>query len=142
MKLTHIKNGLVINISKGELEQTQQMFPDQIIRETGNEQIGNLWDGSTFSAPEEVTPVQRTTITRLAFRNRFTPAEKAALYTAAKENVQIQIYLDDVNSATFVDLSRTDTREGVIALENAGLIGSGRALEILDSPVKFNEMYT
>lgn len=142
MKLTHIKNGLVINISKGELEQTQQMFPDQIIRETGNEQIGNLWDGSTFSAPEEVTPVQRTTITRLAFRNRFTPAEKVALYTAAKENIQIQIYLDDVNSATFVDLSRTDTREGVIALENAGLIGSGRALEILDSPVKFNEMYT
>ena len=73
-------------------------------------------------------------ITKLAFRNRFTPAEKNALYTAAKSNVDIQIYLDDVNAATFIDLQRADTRDNVHALEAAGLIAAGRAAEILDTP--------
>ena len=78
-------------------------------------------------------------ITKLAFRNRFTPAEKVALYNAAKTSVDIQIYLDDVNSATFIDLQRTDTRAAVQGLESLGLLAAGRALQILDAPVQTDE---
>lgn len=79
-------------------------------------------------------------ITKLAFRNRFTAAEKTALYTAAKTNVDIQIYLDDVNAATYIDLQRADTRASVQGLETAGLIAAGRALQILDAPVQPDEV--
>lgn len=81
-------------------------------------------------------------ITKLAFRNRFTAAEKTALYTAAKTNVDIQIYLDDVNAATYIDLQRADTRASVQELETAGLIAAGRALQILDAPVQPDEVPT
>jgi hypothetical protein len=91
-----------------------------------------------------------TRITRLAFRNRFTQAEKVALEIAALDDpaatpaqrqqaAAIRVYLSDVNAATFIDLSSDGTRDGVEALEAGGLIGVGRALEILDAPVQAHE---
>lgn len=88
----------------------------------------------------QATPIKRV-LTRLAFRNRFTPAEKVALYTAAESSVQIKIYLDDLAAATFVDPERPDTIAGVQALETAGVIGAGRAAEILTAPVTDEEMW-
>lgn len=67
----------------------------------------------------------------LAFRSRFTDAEKIAIYTAAKTNVQVQIWLDDLMAASDVNLDDSRTIAGVQALEAAGLIGAGRAAEIL-----------
>lgn len=91
-----------------------------------------------------------TRITRLAFRNRFTQAEKVALEIAALDNpaatpaqrqqaAAIRAHLADVAASTFIDLGRDDTRAGVQALEAGGLIGVGRALEILDAPVEAHE---
>lgn len=88
----------------------------------------------------QATPIKRV-LTRLAFRNRFTPAEKVALYTAAESSVQIKIYLDDLAAATFVDPERPDTIAGVQALEAATIIGPGRAAEILTAPVTDEEMW-
>ncbi len=86
-------------------------------------------------------PQQKRVLTRLAFRNRFTPAEKVALYTAAASNVQIKIYLDDLAAATFIDVERPDTIAGVQALEAATIIGAGRAAEILGAPITDDEMW-
>ncbi len=91
-----------------------------------------------------------TRITRLAFRNRFTQAEKVMLELAALDNpaatlaqrqqaAAIRVHLSDVSASTFVDLGRDDTRAGVQALETGGLIGVGRALQILDAPVEAHE---
>lgn len=80
-------------------------------------------------------------LTRLAFRNRFTTNEKIALYTAAESNVQLKVYLDDVNAATYIDLTLPETIAGVQLLEAAGIIGSGRANEILTSPISDTEQY-
>jgi hypothetical protein len=91
-----------------------------------------------------------TRITRLAFRNRFTQAEKVALELAALDDpaatmaqrqqaAAIRVHLADVAASTFIDLGRADTRAGVQALEAGGLIGVGRALEILDAPVEVHE---
>lgn len=91
--------------------------------------IGKTWNGSTFGAPLADDPV--TTFTRLAFRNRFTMVEKQAIYTAAETVVDIRIFLDDLASASNIDITNAQTAGGVNALETAGLIGTGRATEIL-----------
>lgn len=75
-------------------------------------------------------PTQRV-LTKLQFRNRFTPAEKVAIYTAAAANVSVQIYLDDINAAEYINLDDASTAAGVAALEAAGLISVGRTAEIL-----------
>ena len=91
-----------------------------------------------------------TRITRLAFRNRFTQGEKVMLEMSALDDpaapmaqrqqaATMRAYMADVNAATFIDLDSDDTRAGVQALEAAGLLASGRALEILDAPVQPHE---
>lgn len=93
-----------------------------------------------------------TRITRLAFRNRFSTAEKAALEIAALDNPQadmqargmaatLRAYLQDVQASTFIDLQRADTRAGVTMLEQVGLIGAGRAAQIIDTPPTDEEVY-
>lgn len=88
-----------------------------------------------------------TSITRLAFRNRFTQAEKVLLELAALDDpaapmaqrqqaAAIRASMADTAAATFIDLSRADTRAGVQMLEALGLIANGRALEILDTPIE------
>ncbi len=67
----------------------------------------------------------------LAFRSRFTDAEKVVIYTAAKTVVEIQIWLDDLMAASDVKTDDPRTITGVQGLEAAGLIGAGRAAEIL-----------
>lgn len=108
-----------------------------------------IYNGLTYvGTPPSV--YKDTSITRLAFRNRFTPAEKAAIELAAlddpaadmptrMQSAALRANQADLASATFVDLLRPDTRAGVQMLETAGLIAEGRALEILDTPIQPEE---
>lgn len=112
------------------------------------------WQGMEFAthshtedvqpAPEAPPPAVRH-ITKLAFRSRFTAAERAAITYAAKQatlqGADVQSYLDDTQAATFIDLNRPDTRGGVQALEAAGLIAAGRATQILDAEIQPLEVF-
>lgn len=84
-------------------------------------------------------------ITKLAFRSRFAPAERAAITYAARQSTPqaaaVQSYLDDVQAATYIDLQRPDTRAGVMGLEAAGLLAAGRAAAILDTEPAESERY-
>lgn len=118
--------------------------------------IGPGWDyiDGQFSEPEpEPTPEVNygTKITKLAFRLRFTNEEKIAIEFASLDDpsatqqarilaATLRTYQKDVETATYIDLSRQDTRAGVQSLETYGLIGAGRASIILDTPVAFNEL--
>lgn len=81
-----------------------------------------------------------TEVSRLAFLNRFTDTEAIAIDLASQgttvEAATIRRYLSKVNAASYIDLSNPDTRASVQSLETQGLLASGRALEILDSPVQ------
>lgn len=81
--------------------------------------------------PDAPAPPVTRSITVLAFRSRFTQAEKQAIYTAAKSSVDVQIWLDDLAVATEVILDDARTLAGLQAMESAGFIGAGRAAEIL-----------
>ena len=94
------------------------------------------------NAPDFV-PLPERAITRLAFLDRITDAEAIAI-DLARQGATVQAaamrrYMSKVEAATFIDLDRPDTRAGVQALEAAGLLIEGRALEILDAPVLDHE---
>lgn len=102
------------------------------------------------SAPASV-PDRR--VTRLAFDNRFTQAERINIDLSSIDNptgtlaarqqaASLRDMRTQVNNATFIDLDRADTRAGVQQLETSGLIGVGRAAQILDAPVQDHERPT
>lgn len=72
-------------------------------------------------------------VTVLAFRDRFSDGEKIAIYTAAKTEVAVQVWLDDLAAAQnqTVDLNDQRIIGGVNAMEFGGLIAAGRAAVIL-----------
>lgn len=113
---------------------------------------GYAWEEHAYTTPVPQSPpvAQARPITKLAFRNRFTQAEKVALEIASLDNpaatmqaraqaAAIRVNQADVLSASFIDLSRADTRAGVLALEAGGLLAPGRALEILDGEIADKE---
>ena len=51
----------------------------------------------------------------------------------------VRVYLADAAAAAWIDLDDPDTRIGVQALEDAGLIAAERSAEILDTPVMLAE---
>ena len=94
------------------------------------------------NAPDYI-PLPDRAITRLAFLDRFADEEAIAIDLASQgataQAAAMRRYMSKVNAAAFIDLDRPDTRAGVQALEAAGLIADGRALEILDAPVLDHE---
>jgi hypothetical protein len=92
-------------------------------------------------APPPAPPVR---ITRLAFLNRFTDAEAIqfdlASMGANPQAAAMRRYMQKVNAAEFIDLQRTDTRAGVLALAGS-LLTAERAAAILDTPPEPHEVF-
>jgi hypothetical protein len=118
--------------------------PDAFIDAPADFDVLRLGEYSFAEGVLTLLPSRR--ITRLAFRNRFTTAEKVTLEIAGLDNpaapmparaqaAALRANQADLAAATFVDLDRADTRAGVLMLEAATLLGVGRALEILDAPI-------
>ena len=106
----------------------------------------------TFSFVGNPKPSSPYFITVLAFRNRFTALEKATLELAATDNpaatlsqrlqaASVRSYLADLNAATYIDLEREDLQASIEVLEQFGLIGEGRAVQILSKDVQPIEKY-
>jgi hypothetical protein len=105
-------------------------------------------DAWIIANPETVS----VKITVLALRNRFTQTEKVTLEMAALDNPSataqqrqlaagIRVMMADLNVATFVDVTRPDTIAGIHTLETYGLIGAGRAAQILSTDTLLIEQY-
>lgn len=99
--------------------------------------------GGEYPLPPTVDPTVWH-ITKLAFRNRFQAQEKVTIEIASLDNpaatmeqralaASLRTYQADLQAATYIDLQRPDTRAGVLALEQYGLIAAGRAAQILDT---------
>jgi hypothetical protein len=120
------------------------------------------WSGMEFAThthaeevqPEDVPPAPPEVrhITKLAFRNRFTQAEKAMIEIASLDSpvapmqrraqaAGLRASMKDQEVAQYIDLSRPETRAGVQQLEAAGLLAAGRAAVILDAPVAPAEVW-
>lgn len=146
-----IQGTQVINVVDVEVGFTSPGMTFVLIPDGTAVSPGWTYSGGKFTAPVEVPVSYGSRITKLAFRNRFTTAEKVAIELASIDNpngttqarqlaASLRANQKDMEVATFIDLSRADTRAGVQALETAGLIGTGRATQILDTPVTSEEV--
>lgn len=107
--------------------------------------LGKRWNGKSFESVLYEAPVY-TKLTRKAFLKRFTDAEAIAIDLASigatVEAASLRRYLNLVNASIYIDLKDEETIKGVQALEYAGILGKGRAQEILETPVTDQERYT
>ena len=83
---------------------------------------------AALTTPPAVPP---RVITKLAFMNRFTMEELAAIYTAAKTEVMVEVFMDRLKLAEYVDVTDPHTRAGLQALAASGLMTEARVQEIL-----------
>lgn len=85
-------------------------------------------------------PAQDRKITPKAFLSRMTQPERIEIRNAASVNDEIYDFMDLLDKATYIDLDDQETIAGLNAIELAGLIGAGRAAEILNGEVAEFEM--
>lgn len=84
--------------------------------------LANSWSAIDYSAPA----IRR--ISKVAFRNRFTLAEKVDIYTAAKTDPMVQIMMDDIAAVTTgVDLDFPSLVDGLGYLVSIGILTTERA---------------
>jgi len=72
-----------------------------------------LSDDGVFSPPPPPAPEYIPIMTVLTFRDRFTLAEKSAIYTIAETDVVMRVIVDDLNTADFVSVDDQHTIDGV-----------------------------
>ena len=129
-----IEGGIVANVVEQDSPPT---IPGEWV-ECGAAGPGDLYDGNNFTRPP--APVIARHITAYAFKMRLTAAERIGIRAAAASNAAVYDWLDLADSARYIDLDLLTTREGVLALEAAGLLAVGRAAEVLDAPVQDAEL--
>lgn len=95
--------------------------------------------------------VSDTKITRRAFRDRLLPAEKVAIELASiddpnanSQERQIsaltRVFKEDLANASYIDLSNPNVQSALEVFEQYGIIASGRALTIINTPVSIDEI--
>ena len=147
MEVLLIKDGVVESaISANDLDSVSPYYPDHLcVERKGEEWIGFTYTDGVFLPPKNHINNSQSAITRLAFLSRFTDEEAIGIDLASQgatvEAATIRRALKKIDAAEFIDLQTGDTRRGVFALEQFGLLNTGRALEILDSPIQAKEHY-
>ena len=79
---------------------------------------------------DQSTPESRV-ISKLQYMNKFHDDELAGIFGTAKVSLAVEIWLEKFHLAEFINLDDPTLLYGLQALEAAGLIGSGRAVEII-----------
>jgi hypothetical protein len=71
-------------------------------------------------------------ISKLEYVELFTDNEMVSIFAAAKVSPLVEIWLEKFRLSEFIDLADPRNTEGLYALESAGILGQGRAAEILN----------
>lgn len=139
MRYAIIENGVVVNTVIANMSQDSSWIESETAGIGWNLVNGELVAPAPDPLPEPPAAIRH--ITKLAFKNRMTSTERKAIRAAAKVSPDVEDFVDLADSATYVDLDHTDTRAKVQALEPFGLLGTGRALVILDAPIEDVERF-
>lgn len=93
---------------------------------------GMTWDGKSFGpapAPVQAPVAPDTTLSFMAFIGLFTTSEQSAIISS--DDPQIKLFCLMAAGASIVDLADLRTVAGTQELETLGLIGKGRAKQVL-----------
>lgn len=132
--------GIVENVSDAQFEALASVY-GQLIEITDVQpqpQLGWSFDGQSIVG---TSPSKK--ITKLAMRQRFTVQEMIGIMTASADpnKIIVRYLMDNLATATFVDLSRPDTQAGLQVLVDYGLITADRKNVILTTPPSGLEIY-
>jgi hypothetical protein len=131
MNISKVENDTITNIIVADSVQwAVDNLGGEWIESLEGTGIGWTRSGDVWSPPPP-TSISKTRLTRLEFRNRFTPTEKEAIYTAAAAVISVRIWLDDLAAAEYIELTDSNTIASVEGLAAAGLIVPERIAEIL-----------
>jgi hypothetical protein len=79
-------------------------------------------------------------ITLLALNLRFTREERDAIRAAELTDADVSDVMYLMRNSRYIDLERTETINSLYMLETKGLLGPGRAYQILSAPVQAGEI--
>lgn len=107
--------------------------PDGNIIVATQEYVDAKFPGSSLveEPPEYIPPAPAPSITKLEYMGRFTDSELISIYTAAKSNVAIEVWLEKFKLAAEIYLQDQRTIDGLNALAAAGILTSERVSVIL-----------
>lgn len=108
-------------------EEPPALTPPQVAQWVNNEWIVLDQDPGAPAPP----PNPARTLNKIDFARLFTNAETFAILQAAQVNADVAVYKYRLDLATVVDLDDPDIQGGVPLLEAGGLLGPGRAAQIL-----------
>ena len=103
--------GIVIEVHDGEMPDLSKF----------------AWNTATLTWYEKF----RSTLTKREFLKRFTPEEYSMIKVAAQANSFVDYYWQQFILAEEIIMSDLDTIAGIHLLEQAGILGVGRANEII-----------
>ena len=79
----------------------------------------------------ETAPIEPRFISRSDFLKRLGPTRMGAILMAAKQSIEVEVWVVIFNAAPEVDLNDDRTINGLAALELAGVLPAGTADEVL-----------
>lgn len=88
---------------------------------------------------EPPSPYPATAITKVAWRNRFTFAERSVIKAAEATSIPLQVIADDVAQAIYIDLADPACAAGLDLLVTLTLITPARKAQILQTPIAASE---
>lgn len=139
-----IRNSLVVGVVSLEEQDIHNIAPffEAVIDVTDlspQPQIGWAFDGQSIAG----TSVS-VKITKLAMRQRFTIPELISILSYINSNPAslVAVLMQNLSVATFVDLARADTRDGIMYLVSIGMLTPERASIILNTVPTQYELYT
>lgn len=96
---------------------------------------GWAYENNTFVEPMIVPPPPSPKIiTKVAFRFRLKDSEYVAILNAAKNDVEVQAWVETFNMVNSVNLDDPRTKAGLDLLVDKNLLSAARANEILTTP--------
>jgi hypothetical protein len=113
-----------------DIEWNLTEIQESILRNDGT---ADFIDGRLVIIPHaaEIVENNTTQLTKREFLAKLTPAEFATIKAAAASNAIVDYYWQLFMVAENIDLSHPETISGLTLLEQAGILASGRAQEIL-----------
>lgn len=106
--------------------------------------VGWRYEFGDFLPPLDTSSNFGRIVTVLAYRKRFTRAERTVIKYASRQTTLnaagLASDLDDLNAASYINLDIADTITATHEIEAATLIAAGRANEILSDPVYSAEL--
>lgn len=107
--------------------------PGNVMIETAPTLIDGALHQQWIEAPaQEIEPETQDKMTHLEFMTtRLRPQELVAIFSAAKQSIEIEVWLEMFKMAQEIDRNDPRLIVGLNALETAGVIAAGRPAEIL-----------